>query len=113
LPLKQQKKRKLTQIFFFPVEEESWQALDIQKKGKKKKKTKPKTIWVSLPSSGKSRSHKAHQGVHYQKTDAGLLQNIYHFQSSSLCFISLTSQRALWGFIIPTLKMRKQTLKSE
>jgi len=38
LPLKQQKKRKLTQIFFFPVEEESWQALDIQKKGKKKKK---------------------------------------------------------------------------
>jgi len=50
LPLKQQKKRKLTQIFFFPVEEESWQALDIQKKGKKKKKKpNPKQYGYHFP----------------------------------------------------------------
>jgi len=49
LPLKQQKKRKLTQIFFFPVEEESWQALDIQKKGKKKKKPNPKQYGYHFP----------------------------------------------------------------
>lgn len=29
------------------------------------------------------------------------------------CFISLNSQLTLWGFIIPTLKMRKHIIKTE
>lgn len=80
---------------------------------KRERKTKTKIIWVSLPSSGEWRSYKAHPKEYTtRRLMTVFCKRFYSFQSSQH-FFSLNSQITLWGFIILTLKTRKQIINRE